>query len=93
MIMLVEYGKLKMFLVVLQGLLLPFQTSLADNLPPYVKLVAACLQGGTAALFMYLLKPASSTQLQDLQASFTELKPLAPDQPLTPVDPPLKEGK
>lgn len=65
--MLVEYGKLKMFLVALQGLLYPFSTPMADALPHWVRMVAACLQGGAMALFAYLLKPASQFKPEDLE--------------------------
>lgn len=78
--MFVEYGRTKMVLVVLQGLLVPFQTPLAEPLPHWVRFTAACIQGGTLALFTYLLKPASSLKPDDL--------PLVEQQPIV-----NKEGK
>jgi hypothetical protein len=55
----VEYGKLKMALAVINGLLSPFQLPIASHIPDGIKLAAACVQGASNALFLYLLKPAS----------------------------------
>jgi len=85
--MLVEYGKLKMFLVTLQGVLTPFSMPVADGLPHWLRFAAQCLQGGSVALFMYLLKPASQLQPKDI---LDQLQPTDPD---VVEEPPAVEGK
>lgn len=59
--MMVEYGKLKMFLVGTLGLLSPFQGPMAELVPSWLKFSAMCVQGAAAALLAYLLKPPASS--------------------------------
>lgn len=67
--MFVEYGKLKMFLITLNGLLVPLQTTAADFLPEWFKLVSLCISTASTALFAYLLKPASEKDISSEENS------------------------
>lgn len=71
----VEHGKLKLWLVGLQGLLLPFSTPIADQLPLWLRLAGMCAYGATAALFVYLLKPPGQFNLDDLRNILVEPQP------------------
>lgn len=65
--MFVEYGKLKMWLVGLQGALTPLTISpLAELLPDPAKAAVACLHGLVTALFVYLLKPAPEQKVEPM---------------------------
>lgn len=66
--MFVEYGRLKMILITLQGFLTPVTAaSDAVGLPEWVKLLSGCIQGAAAALLAYLLKPATEIPAKELK--------------------------
>lgn len=52
-----EFGKLKIYLVTIIGVVTPLTLASDIALPPVVALVAACVLGGAINLYNYLIKP------------------------------------